>query len=350
MLYVGTDGELRGMAPVQVTASTLFSAGMGQCLMPQNGSSANGTRLVGVAYGSTAQQFRRYPDGTVRVLGKCLDVYGAGTANSTAVTLFDCHGNGNQVWAPSGQAITNPASGRCLLVQNGQLSVIFDCLPFADQYWSIPSVTLPMVSANPVTDGNWHHVVLSAGASGQTLYLDGSSIGTITGPVVDHRGADTAFIGNGKANSGLPGGPASTTNFGFTGQIDDVAFYRHPLADSQVAEHYAARTGSTKLTTVVEPGPFTATTVELQPCHRPRHHPDRPARRHLDRCPTAILGTNQRSRCPRPRRAGRSPTPTTPATTDAVQPAPRPAEPEPGPTTTTGFVATVTDENANTTS
>ncbi len=65
MLYVGTDGKLRGMAPVQVTASTLFSAGMGQCLMPQNGSSANGTRLVGVACnGSTAQQFRRYPDGT----------------------------------------------------------------------------------------------------------------------------------------------------------------------------------------------------------------------------------------------------------------------------------------------
>jgi hypothetical protein len=46
-----------------------------------------------------------------------------------------------------------------------------------------------------------------------------------------------------------------------TGQLDDVAVYSRPLPATQVAAHYAARTGSSRLTGVAEPGGFTATTI-----------------------------------------------------------------------------------------
>ena len=87
--------------------------------------------------------------------------------------------------------------------------------------------------------------------------------GSITGPTVDHGDAAFAFIGNGRVGSGWAGGPASpgpvgAGTFPFTGTIDEVAYYRHPLAQTQVTEHYAARTATNRLATVVEPGSFTA--------------------------------------------------------------------------------------------
>src|SRR4029453_7066042 len=101
-----------------------------------------------------------------------------------------------------------------------------------------------------VTDGQWHHAVLTAGAAGQTMYLDGNPVGTLTGVPVDHRDLNDAYIGNGRSSVGWAGGPAGYGNFGFTGQIDEVAFYRRPLAGSEVSEHYAARAASARLTTV----------------------------------------------------------------------------------------------------
>ncbi|GAA3012915.1 ricin-type beta-trefoil lectin domain protein [Kitasatospora albolonga] len=64
--------------------------------------------------GSGPQQWTVGTDRTVRVGGKCLDVYRGGPARGSKVVLWDCHGGTNQEWIPQIGTLYNPASGRCL--------------------------------------------------------------------------------------------------------------------------------------------------------------------------------------------------------------------------------------------
>jgi RHS repeat-associated protein len=118
-----------------------------------------------------------------------------------------------------------------------------------------------MTSPSRVDDSQWHHMVLSGNIDHQELYLDGAQIGTITSAYITHLDMVYGFIGNGHTNSAYyPGSP--TANFPFTGQIDEAAFYSHPLDADRVGAHKAAGTSSSKkLTTITEPGSFTAATV-----------------------------------------------------------------------------------------
>ncbi|NDK25309.1 DNRLRE domain-containing protein [Streptomyces sp. TR1341] len=108
----------------------------------------------------------------------------------------------------------------------------------------------PIVSAQPVTDGRWHHVVLSAGATAQTLYLDGAKVGSLTGAITDQSGYH-AYIGGGYASTGWMGLASDT--YHFKGEMDEVAFYDHPIDAATVAEHYAARAAIGQLTKVTLP-------------------------------------------------------------------------------------------------
>lgn len=71
--------------------------------------------------------------GTLRTLGKCLDIEGNGTANGTKLILWDCTGGGNQEWVPQADgSVKNPRSGRCLdspggSTANGARLQIWDC-------------------------------------------------------------------------------------------------------------------------------------------------------------------------------------------------------------------------------
>ena len=265
MLYVGSDGVLRGMAPPAANVGPIALSGTGLCMEPYGGSPANGTRIYTAGCsGSWTQQFRSYPDGSLRIFGKCVDIVGANPVSMTEVQLWDCTGHWNQVWQPtSWGGLVNPLSGLCMDFNGstaGVPAVIYGCDPYWAQFWTRPAVTGPMTGPW-VADNQWHHVVLTAGASGQTLYLDGNVVGTITGPAVDHRDMNLSIIGNGKSNPGYAGGPGSGADFGFNGQIDDVAFYRRALAETEVDEHFGARTSSNRLTTIVEPGGFTANAI-----------------------------------------------------------------------------------------
>ena len=65
--------------------------------------------------GVADQQWTAGTDGTLRTLGKCMDVEGYGTADFSKIHLWDCHGGANQQWqARSDGSILNPVSGRCL--------------------------------------------------------------------------------------------------------------------------------------------------------------------------------------------------------------------------------------------
>ncbi|GAA4066583.1 glycoside hydrolase family 64 protein [Nonomuraea soli] len=79
------------------------------------------------------QRWTRNGDGTLRTLGRCLDVVSGGTANGTKVQVWDCNGTGAQVWAPQADgSLRNPQSGRCLdspggATANGTRLQIWDC-------------------------------------------------------------------------------------------------------------------------------------------------------------------------------------------------------------------------------
>ena len=69
---------------------------------------------------------------------------GGGTANGTAVQLYECNGTGAQQWEaqPDG-TLRNPPSGRCLDAEgassaNGTRLIIWDCHGGANQRWELP--------------------------------------------------------------------------------------------------------------------------------------------------------------------------------------------------------------------
>jgi hypothetical protein len=98
---------------------------------------------------TAAQQWTVSPDGSVRALGKCLDVTAAATTNGTLIQLWDCNGTGAQVWrAQANATLVNPQSGRCLddpagNTTNGTQLVIWDCNAGPNQQWNCPERSQP---------------------------------------------------------------------------------------------------------------------------------------------------------------------------------------------------------------
>ncbi|MFJ2715494.1 LamG domain-containing protein [Streptomyces sp. NPDC087437] len=109
------------------------------------------------------------------------------------------------------------------------------------KFYATPSVTTtPRASATTVTDNVWHHAVVSASGSTQTLYLDGVRQGTFTG-AVNHQSNKYTYIGAGFAAGSWPASPGDISYF--PGQIDEVAIYAKPLDEASVTRHYQARAG-----------------------------------------------------------------------------------------------------------
>lgn len=102
----------------------------------------------------------------------------------------------------------------------------------------------PLTTPGAVNDGNWHQVVLSSSVNTQTLYLDGQSVGTRTG-VIDNSAFTFSQVGVGQS---VPASAwpqwGTTSQRWFTGDIDEVAVYQHPLGVAAVQSHFAARAGT----------------------------------------------------------------------------------------------------------
>ncbi len=87
------------------------------------------------------QKWTTYSDGSLRTLGRCLDVIGYGTGNGSKVQLYDCHSTTNQVWEVYGNGYRNPVSGRCLddpgaTTVNGTQLQLLDCSTSVGQIWN----------------------------------------------------------------------------------------------------------------------------------------------------------------------------------------------------------------------
>ncbi|MFF3087593.1 LamG-like jellyroll fold domain-containing protein [Streptomyces nojiriensis] len=117
----------------------------------------------------------------------------------------------------------------------------------------------PMASTAVVTDGTWHHAVLTSSGTSETLYLDGQSVGSRTG-TVDHSAKTFTYLGAGFSSVAWDGNPAQEVRY-FNGVMDDVAVYHRALDAGTVRAHYDARTGTSKMTKSTLPSGRTAAQI-----------------------------------------------------------------------------------------
>jgi RHS repeat-associated protein len=118
----------------------------------------------------------------------------------------------------------------------------------------------PMSSTVNVDDGNWHYAVLTGSATSQSLWLDGTEVGTLSGQIspdgmtVDTVGA--GFWGGSWPSHYVTEGPSLVnTPIGyFDGSIGQVAVYPHPLGGPAIDQQYAlAQTPTAEMTRVSLP-------------------------------------------------------------------------------------------------
>ncbi|MEU1310133.1 LamG-like jellyroll fold domain-containing protein [Streptomyces cinnamoneus] len=108
----------------------------------------------------------------------------------------------------------------------------------------------PIISGTAVTDNEWHHVVITGGSTSQSLYLDGTKVGSLNEPSKPETMAHT-YLGGGYSSEGWDGQKPGTRYF--TGDLDEAAFYPKELTEDQVGEHYRAMrySGVSSLTSTI---------------------------------------------------------------------------------------------------
>ena len=116
----------------------------GKCVDVAGASSANSTAVqLYTCNGTAAQSWTVGADGTVKALGKCLDVAAANPANGTKVQIYDCNGTAAQQWTPGTGGILT-SLGKCLDATgpssaDGTKLQIWDCAGGANQKWNLPA-------------------------------------------------------------------------------------------------------------------------------------------------------------------------------------------------------------------
>ncbi|GAB6902710.1 RHS repeat-associated core domain-containing protein [Kineosporia succinea] len=120
----------------------------------------------------------------------------------------------------------------------------------------------PITTSGTVNDGQWHHAVLSASGNVTTLYLDSSKVGTLSAAITQ----DT-LSGN-QVGAAYATTPASWPSWGsaarkyFSGSVDEVAIYDHPLGSAAVKSHYGfGKIAASSLTRIVLPNGATGVDV-----------------------------------------------------------------------------------------
>ncbi|MFD8912157.1 RHS repeat-associated core domain-containing protein [Streptomyces sp. NPDC059575] len=152
---------------------------------------------------------------------------------------------------PLGSATTPVAYGPTLYIgADGKLR---------GEFWQ--GAISPITTSQTVTDGAWHHAVLSGAGTTQTLYLDGTVVGSLDGPIKISKNPYN-YVGAGWFHNGWPSTPFTSAYGHFKGQIDDVALYYHALGSQVVQAHYASRQSADELTQVTTPGGNTTWDVE----------------------------------------------------------------------------------------
>ena len=123
--------------------------------------------------------------------------------------------------------------------------------------------SVQLATTGTVTDGKWHHVLLSATGTSQTLYLDGTQAATKTGTTALTNGTRTVtYLGSGTTGSGWAGLTYPSIAY-FNGSLAEAATYRTALSAADAAAHFAAGKNSAgllpvKTVKVTSPAPYQA--------------------------------------------------------------------------------------------
>jgi len=111
----------------------------------------------------------------------------------------------------------------------------------------------PIKTSSSVTNGQWQYAVLTGSGNTQSLYLNGSLVGTQTGNI-DQLNQDVDLAGAGFWSSNWPGVPSGSTAGYFSGSIADLEVYAQPLGSAAIAQQYKlAQATSPELTQVTMP-------------------------------------------------------------------------------------------------
>ena len=133
------------VAPPGPRTGPVVSSGL--CLTDRSSVTTDGNPVqLSACNGAAAQEWTIAPDGTIRALGKCLDVSGG-----TLIDLSTCAATSAQQWTTgSGGALVNPASGQCLdgTTAGTQLRLAA-CDGSVAQDWKLPAA--PHERAGPIT-------------------------------------------------------------------------------------------------------------------------------------------------------------------------------------------------------
>ncbi|MHA6759393.1 cellulase family glycosylhydrolase [Streptacidiphilus sp. PAMC 29251] len=148
-LSIATASLASGTASAATnTPGTIVGQQSGRCVDLPGAGTANGTAVqLYDCNGTGAQQWTVRSDGSILNpgSGRCVDVTAAGTANGTRVQLYDCNGTAAQHWTVNANgSISNPNSGRCLDANgsaNGSYLQIWDCAGTANQHWTVNAGT-----------------------------------------------------------------------------------------------------------------------------------------------------------------------------------------------------------------
>lgn len=131
--------------PAGRTGAVVSAVGTSRCLDDAGARTANGNKIdIYRCKGTAAQDWRVRPDGTLRVLGKCLTPEHDSTAGGTKIVLFSCRGAAAQRWQPGPTGwLVNAASRTCLAdpgsstTQGTQLE-LRNCSPSDGRMWVLP--------------------------------------------------------------------------------------------------------------------------------------------------------------------------------------------------------------------
>ncbi|MGC5014584.1 lectin [Streptosporangium sp. DT93] len=130
--------------PTPSTASTIRGVASGRCLDVANVSQANGAAVqIWDCNGQNNQRWTPTGAGELRVYGnKCLDVANMSTADGALVNIWDCNGQNNQKWRlNSDGSITAVGANKCLdapnySTANGVKLQIWACNGASNQRWT----------------------------------------------------------------------------------------------------------------------------------------------------------------------------------------------------------------------
>jgi RHS repeat-associated protein len=121
-----------------------------------------------------------------------------------------------------------------------------------------------MSSTGTVTDGAWHHAVLTGAATSSTLYLDGVQQATEAG-TISHTGITRMYLGAGWSVGAYPASPTGGWKY-FAGSMAEAALYDRPLLATEVGALYqAGTTAAAPVVAVTRPSGKSAAQVSYDP-------------------------------------------------------------------------------------